>query len=552
MSNSQHNHQARASLICLCLMVLILMGLYVDQSDLLTINSGKDTTLSGAQLTATQVKANIGGNLNIVTLQDKSSYDSKQTSAGFNVSVCIPPLCYGTAVTGGINYSKNTLNHNYLSAVGQSGINAGTEGFQIKVGGNTSLTGAALTSTAEQSKNSLQTASIDYNDLINKESTAAGNTSLSLSTSNVASNIKDNVMSNLAGQATLPKTGASQSDTKSVISPATITITGTGTGTGDTHKDQASKDAAATLTSRDATTANASLKNTLSLQQVTELEAKQRQMAENLAAANAVGSVVTNMIGDYAKSKNDALQAQENAKAKAEGRKPVEVQSWNDSSAEKILLHGLAGAIQAKLGGTNVVSGAVAGSAKEALTDVMSSYLVSQGIGVYQPDPKLSEAENKAKAKADADNYNSLMNLGSSLVGAATGAAVGGNIQNANAGANIGLIADQNNRQLHQSEIKRLAALTGEFQKRLKAQGIEISDQEAFGRLLAQAAKDVDTVQFKDRENDVIAEAFISLNRGTSFTVNGKSYATFQAQSEDEKQDHTIFKDSADKYAALY
>jgi filamentous hemagglutinin len=136
----------------------------VTASDNLRIRSGGDTTLQGAQLAGQNVTADIGGNLNIQTLQDQSQYTSEQKNAGFSLSLCIPPLCEGVPVTGSVNYGKSSIDHNYQSATGQSGIAAGDKagagGFDIQVAGNTDLQGGAITSTASAGHNRLQTASV--------------------------------------------------------------------------------------------------------------------------------------------------------------------------------------------------------------------------------------------------------------------------------------------------------------------------------------------------------------------------------------------------------
>ena len=54
----------------------------VDADRNLTVISGKDTTLQGAQLSGDKVVASIGGNLSIISEQDTDDYASKQTQAG--------------------------------------------------------------------------------------------------------------------------------------------------------------------------------------------------------------------------------------------------------------------------------------------------------------------------------------------------------------------------------------------------------------------------------------------------------------------------------------
>jgi len=56
--------------------------------------------------------------------------------------------------------------------------------------------------------------------------------------------------------------------------------------------------------------------------------------------------------------------------------------------------------------------------------------------------------------------FNALMNAGSVLVGAVVGGAVGGNLQAAAGGGSIALIADINNRQLHEPQYKAIRKLS--------------------------------------------------------------------------------------------
>ncbi|WP_373784934.1 hemagglutinin repeat-containing protein [Delftia acidovorans] len=111
-----------------------------------SVQSGGDTTLKGATIVADTVKADIGGNLAIESLQDKSTYNEKSSSAGLNVSLCVPPLCYGPSSVGG-SAGRTRIDSDYQSVVEQSGIRAGDGGFDVKVKGDTTLKGGAITST---------------------------------------------------------------------------------------------------------------------------------------------------------------------------------------------------------------------------------------------------------------------------------------------------------------------------------------------------------------------------------------------------------------------
>jgi filamentous hemagglutinin len=112
----------------------------VDAGNTLTLKSGGDTTLKGATATGKQVTADIGGDLNIESLQDTSTYDSNQSSAGFSVS--FSPT--GIPTGGSINASQTNIDSNYASVTEQSGIKAGDGGYQVNVEGDTSLKGAVI------------------------------------------------------------------------------------------------------------------------------------------------------------------------------------------------------------------------------------------------------------------------------------------------------------------------------------------------------------------------------------------------------------------------
>ncbi|HEX8988569.1 MAG TPA: hemagglutinin repeat-containing protein [Rhodocyclaceae bacterium] len=427
----------------------------ITATDTLSLWSGADTTLKGAQLAANTVWMDVGGKLEVETLQDRSNYQSQQSSSGFALSICVPPFCFGSYVTGSVNAANQHIDHHYQSAVGQSGIAAGQGGFDIAVGGNTELKGAAITSTATADKNRLQTASLTSTDLTNQQSTQSSSSSIAFgyggqsAMTTAANNLAGNVLANLQGQAGLPKDGNEQSQTQSVISPATITLT-----SGDAATDAQSRQTVATLTSRDANTANGSLKNTLTLQQAQALEAEQKRKQENLLAAQLIGAVVTNAIGDLAVSRQRTLQAEENARAAAAGETPKVITAWGDGSPEKLALHGLAGLIEAKIAGTGAGAGVAAAVANEALVTSMADYLKSHGYDYEAPG--LTDTE-RATRKSE---FNALMQLGSTLLGVAVGTLASGNVQGAATGASVASIATTNNYLKH-AEIKRVEALQG-------------------------------------------------------------------------------------------
>ncbi len=141
----------------------------VSAGNTLTIQSGGDTNLKGAVASGQQVVANVGGNLNVESLQNTDHYDSKQQSAGVSVSVCVPPLCIGKSSVAG-SFSQNKLNNDYAGVMEQSGIKAGDGGFQVGVKGNTDLKGGVIASSdkaVQEGLNSLTTATLTHSDIQN-------------------------------------------------------------------------------------------------------------------------------------------------------------------------------------------------------------------------------------------------------------------------------------------------------------------------------------------------------------------------------------------------
>ncbi|WP_243851647.1 hemagglutinin repeat-containing protein [Xanthomonas cannabis] len=152
-----------------------------------TVISGNDTTLKGAQLSADKVIADVGGNLSIQSLQDTSTYDSKDKSVGASVT-------FGAGFSASGSYSSNKVNGDFASVTEQSGIQASDGGFNIRVGGNTDLKGGVIASTqaaVDAGANRLQTGTLTVSDITNTSSYEAKGISLSGGYAAGGSNGKD-------------------------------------------------------------------------------------------------------------------------------------------------------------------------------------------------------------------------------------------------------------------------------------------------------------------------------------------------------------------------
>ncbi len=411
----------------------------ITATDKLTIKSGNDTTLQGAQLAANQVKLDVGRNLTIETLQDRSRYQSEQKSGGFGISLCIPPICYGASSVS-VNMANQSIKHNYQSAQGQSGISVGDGGFDINVVKVTDLIAAAITSTADKSKNNLSTGSLNSSDLVNVQDTATKSSNFSATVSfggdaNLAGNLSQlgndsalNLLGNAAANKALPKDGSEQSQTLSVISPANITITGS-----NADQNAQSQQTAEQLTSRDASTANGALANTLTLQQAAELENQLKQARLEDQAARMMGELGQKMskdVGTFAGNKAIALFDEED-KARKAGNVALadelnaEAKKWDEGGIYRVGLHTILGGLTGGTGG--------------ALGAGVSAELI----------PEIANAIRALDIPEDAKQ--ALI----TLAGAAVGATVGGA-----AGAATGLNQTVNNYLKHADIKKRREELT--------------------------------------------------------------------------------------------
>ncbi|ELY4609147.1 hemagglutinin repeat-containing protein [Cronobacter turicensis] len=136
----------------------------LDSGGKVSLHSGQDASLIGAQVSGSQVTADIGRNLTITSLQDSNHYDSKQSSVSAGGS-----FTFGSMTGSGyVNFSQDKMHSTFNSVAEQSGIFAGKGGFDVTVGSHTQLTGAVIGSTAAADKNRLETGTLSFTDIGNK------------------------------------------------------------------------------------------------------------------------------------------------------------------------------------------------------------------------------------------------------------------------------------------------------------------------------------------------------------------------------------------------
>jgi filamentous hemagglutinin len=377
----------------------------ITASNALSITSGRDTNLTGAQASGNTVDANVGRNLTIASPQDTNTYNSEQSSAGFQASICVPPFCYGQTVSGSANASDQTIKDNYRSVDQQSGIYAGNGGFNVNVGNHTQLDGGAIASTATPDKNTLSTQTFGYTNLQNTADYSGSTVGVSIS----GSSPYGGSSASLTGGPQLSQKGDSANGTTyAAVSPGAITVRGDA-GTG--------QDSTAGL-SRDTANANGSVQNTFNAQDV----------SNSMAIQQAFGQLATFAVGQAA----DRL----------EQSNPL----FAEGGVGRDTLHAAVAAISAAISGGNIagaVGGSIAGDALQALAR-----------------PIIEQAVSQLPASAQDAARNALNDIVATAGGAMGGALAGGGSQGAIAGAGSAANNEVYNRQFDPNDPE--TQLTGE------------------------------------------------------------------------------------------
>jgi filamentous hemagglutinin len=460
----------------------------------LSLHSGRDTTLAGAQVRADSINALIDGNLNIISRQDTESQKSKQGGAGIGASICVPPFCYGATVTGSASLSAGNMNSDYKAVTDQSGLFAGKGGYDITVGKNTTLQGAVIASEASSEKNQLSTDRLFVSDIKNTSEISAQSAGISVSYGGKSG-------SSVGGSVPLSLSDADHSSTRSAVSEGTITVrnaagandliglnrdTASANQSLDKPDEKAIQERIDLIQSTVALSKNIIGKVASAQQQAASDKVKsatsekdrqaaiddynswgvggdKRFMADiaagviaaslgSVGGATAIGLVGNTTAADTFKKIGDYADQQ---LADAIRNKDTTLQAaWAEGGSARVLLHSLAGAVQGLSSGS-ALNGALSAGASAAIMPALDQVLKSYGIDA-----------------ASRDAFGT-------LIAAGLGAAVGGGGSTAQlSGAAIASYVEQFNRQMHPAEIPLLKA-----QAQALAEAAGITEAEAETRL---------------------------------------------------------------------
>lgn len=284
------------------------------------ISSDKDVNITDGRVKGAKVFANIGGSLNIKSVQDIHNYTEDDKSGVLAVKF----NGRGDFKSTSVGIDKKDINSDYKSVVNQSGIYAGQDGFDIKVRDTTKLVGSVLASATDN--NSLKTKNLVMDNIENKAKFSYDSQGLSyLNLKDIYANSDKYHELGLLPNILPGEQGATNSTTYSAIALGNLEV------------ENSNVDI------------NTIRRNTeTSLNRLNEIFDKQsideRQQTARLFSQYANEAI--HVISDKLK--------------------------LNDGSGEKIAFHSAVGAITAAIAKGNVTSGAIAGGLNEALINEIS------------------------------------------------------------------------------------------------------------------------------------------------------------------------------------
>ncbi|QIX97643.1 hemagglutinin repeat-containing protein [Cedecea sp. FDAARGOS_727] len=346
----------------------------LDSGGTVSLTSGRDAVLNGAQVNGDKIVADIGRDLLMSSQQDSNRYDSKQTSVAAGGS-----FTFGSMTGSGyISASQDKMKSTYDSVQEQTGLFAGNGGFDITVGRHTQLDGAVIASTASADKNSLDTGTLGFSDVGNKADYKVSHSGISLSGgsnmsagSMLAANGIANAGSLLAG---MNGKGHAEGTTQSAVADGTITI-----------RDKANQRQDVAALSRDTEHANDSIG------QIFDKEKEQKRL-QTAQLVGEIGGQMTNMVSTYGDT-----QALEAARAKGGQNASMTAEQLRktDDYQKAFSEYGIGGKYQMVAQSVSgILAGAAGGDLKKALAGGLNPLMAQTIKGATTEDGKVNESAN--------------------------------------------------------------------------------------------------------------------------------------------------------------
>ena len=424
--------------------------------------------IKGGVINTDRAQGAIGGDVNIESLQDTATYDSKQKNLGFSADLDLKVAGSSLSVNGG----KTNLNADYKGVGEQSGLFTGDGGLDLTAGGKTTLIGGAITTTEaarDAGRNRYTSADgITTQDIKNTASYDGDAISVGVSVGNTTG--KPQAQMNGIGY-------GSDGDSDSSVTRAGITgIAGNKDITTDNRAEYAGK-----------------LENSFDVNQVNKELDAQTQITQEF------GKEAPKAVAEFSQNRINAIRSNPNLSA---DEKMAAISKWDEGGIYRVAAHTALGAL-----GTGSVEGALTtggvAAAAPTLDDVqakLAKALIDKGM-------------NEDIANGTASGVVSLTLLGA-------GTAAGLDTSSTVTATNV----DANNRQLHPSEInqlKRRAKLLSKGNKGSEEYWLNLLYGAAYAKVDAQGNKKYG--QYKQGiNNGVDASSQLGASLGNAYLADYK------------------------------
>ena len=183
-------------------------------TETLNINTQGDTTLTGTTAKAKTINANVGGNLNIASVQDENKFETKSSGGGLEVEIGI-----GTNWNASGYGNSEKGESSYKQVKEQAGLFAEEGGYHVNAK-NVHLKGAAITSTNPENSE-LSTNKLTFEDIQNESHSDASSMSFSASVDGKGSNVNT---PNLSGGLPMKESNSDDSVTRATLTEGNITL----------------------------------------------------------------------------------------------------------------------------------------------------------------------------------------------------------------------------------------------------------------------------------------------------------------------------------------
>ncbi|WP_126938266.1 DNA/RNA non-specific endonuclease [Veillonella sp. CHU740] len=292
----------------------------------LGVTTKQDVHIKDGVLKGEDIQANIGGNLEIHSVQDTHDYTDHTTSSGMGLSLSKK----GTFKSLQSSAQRTDIDSKYTSVIHQSGLYAGSTGFNLSVGNRTTLEGALLASQTDT--NTLKTKQLVMKDMENRAKYTYGSKGLSyLADPSIGKGSKQYNELGLVPTLMPGEQGRANSTTYSAIAKGVLTVEEPEVNLNTIRRDTED-----------------------SLHTLATIFDKQG-IAERQETAKLFSKYMNEAIHRFGEMRD------------AKGQRIYE-----DGSSEKVALHALSGAITSAIVKGNPTTGAISGGLNEALIQSIS------------------------------------------------------------------------------------------------------------------------------------------------------------------------------------